>query len=400
MQSPNARPRVAIACGGTGGHLFPGLAVAEQLAARDCAVTLLISPKEVDQRAVRNVRDFDVVTLPATGLTPGRPIEFLRGFAGSYRAALRNFRTHPPVAVLAMGGFTAAPPVLAGCSVGAMGFLHEANSIPGRANRFLAQFVEEAFIYFEETARHLSHQRIRAYGMPVRSQFQPHDAGACRALLGLSPDVPTLLVMGGSQGAAGINDLVVKALPLLREQAGEFQLIHLTGSTEFDRASEAIANTGVRAVVRPFLSEMEHALGAATLCVGRAGASSIAELAAMRVPSILLPYPHAANDHQHFNARALERAGAARLLKQSSATPEQLAGVIAGLLADPARLQSMQRALARWDTPQAADRIAGRILELVGVSNHSSSAVTSTGRETHVSREERTDLKAALSLTT
>jgi UDP-N-acetylglucosamine--N-acetylmuramyl-(pentapeptide) pyrophosphoryl-undecaprenol N-acetylglucosamine transferase len=400
MQSPNARPRVAIACGGTGGHLFPGLAVAEQLAARDCAVTLLISPKEVDQRAVRNIRDFDVVILPATGLTPGRPIQFLRGFVSSYRAALCNFRTHPPVAVLAMGGFTAAPPVLAGRSVGAMGFLHEANSIPGRANRFLAQFVEEAFVYFEETARHLSHQRIRAYGMPVRSQFQPHDAAACRMLLGLNPNVSTFLVMGGSQGAAGINDLVLKTLPLLREQAGEFQLVHLTGSAEFDKVSEAVANAGIRGVVRPFLTEMEHALGAATLCVCRAGASSIAELAAMRVPSILMPYPHAANDHQHHNARALERAGAARLLSQQSATPEKLAEMIAGLRADSAKLDSMKQALAPWDTPQAAGRIAGRILELVGVSNHSSSAVTSTGRETHVSREERTDLKAALSLTT
>jgi len=147
MQANSSAPRVAIACGGTGGHLFPGVAVAEELKRRGCSVTLLISPKEVDQKAVQGAADVKVATLPAVGLTRGKIFAFARGFGQSYRAAKKLFATECPDAVLAMGGFTSAPPVLAGKSLGVPTFLHESNTIPGRANRWLSWTVSEATGY-------------------------------------------------------------------------------------------------------------------------------------------------------------------------------------------------------------------------------------------------------------
>src|SRR5581483_4331768 len=164
----NAAPAIAIACGGTGGHLFPGLAVAEQLRRRGCRVTLLISPKDVDQQAVKQAADMDVATLPAIGLTRGRVLAFGRGFAQSYRAARKLFREHPPQAALAMGGFTSAPPILAAKKAGAKTFLHESNTIPGRANRWLSWVVDEAFVGFPQAGTRLRARRVTATGTPVR----------------------------------------------------------------------------------------------------------------------------------------------------------------------------------------------------------------------------------------
>ena len=140
----SSKPLVAIACGGTGGHLFPGVAVGEQLLLRGCDVTLLVSPKEVDQQAVKSATGMGVATLPAVGMTRGKLLSFVAGFWKSYRAAKTLFRGRTPQAVLAMGGFTSAPPVLAGRACGAATFLHDSNTIPGKANRWLAHFVDQA----------------------------------------------------------------------------------------------------------------------------------------------------------------------------------------------------------------------------------------------------------------
>lgn len=364
------RPLAAIACGGTGGHLFPGLAVGEQLLARGCDVTLLISPKEVDQQAVQSLREMTVVTLPAVGMVRGKLGQFLSGFAKSHRAARKLFRQRSPHAVLAMGGFTSAPPVLAGRSCGAATFLHESNAIPGRANRWLAHVVTQAFVGFPAAAARLHHHNILCTGTPVRPQFQPVDTGACRMSLGLDARRPVLLVMGGSQGATAINDLVLAALPALATALPDLQFIHLAGSADADKVHAAYAQRGVRAVVRAFLTEMELALGAATAAISRSGGSSLAEFAAMRVPSVLVPYPAAADNHQFHNAQSFVETGAAFLLEQSNATAEQLASVVGRLVTDAALRASITAALERWDAPHAAGVIAERIVTTVEALSH------------------------------
>ncbi len=375
-------PSIAIACGGTGGHLFPGLAVAEQLVRRGCSLRLFISPKEVDQQAVKTAAGMDILTLPAVGLSRGRGIAFLRGFIQSYRAARNHFKDRPPRAVLAMGGFTGAPPVLAAKKLGARTFLHESNTIPGRANRWLALVVDQAFVGFPQAAARLHNPNVLCTGTPVRRQFQPRDAYTCRVALGLDPHRPTLLAMGGSQGAGAINQLVIRTLPLLAKSAPDLQLLHLAGPDDAEKVREICRTLHLKAVVHSFFAEMELVLGAATVAVSRAGASSLAELAAMRLPALLVPYPAATDNHQFHNARAFEETGAARLLEQKSATPAVMARCVLELLEGAAAREKMQAALASWHQPNAAGQIAEELLRILDSQVRANDCNTAAGGQT------------------
>jgi len=365
MSASSPRPHVAIACGGTGGHLFPGLAVAEQLMARDCSVTVLISPKEVDQQAVKSARGLEVVTLPAVALQHGSRLAFLRGFWQSWRASRRLFIARRPDAVLAMGGFTSAPPTLAGRTYRAKTFLHESNTIPGRANRWLAHVVDSAFVGFPQTESRLAAREVVITGTPVRPQFQARDVAACRNALDLDPVLPVVLVTGGSQGASGLNQMVLDTLPMLVRHSLQWQWLHLTGPNDVQQVKATYARHGLKAVVHSFLSEMNLALGAATACISRAGASSLAELAALRLPSLLVPFPAAADNHQFHNARAFEETGAAQLLEQRDATPDRVANILRELVEDTFERDQMKAALARWHMPQAAQKVAENILRTI-----------------------------------
>jgi UDP-N-acetylglucosamine--N-acetylmuramyl-(pentapeptide) pyrophosphoryl-undecaprenol N-acetylglucosamine transferase len=365
--SRQPKPFVAIACGGTGGHLFPGLAVAEQLRQRGCDVALLISPKDIDQQAVKAASGMEIFTLPAVGLQNGNYFSFARSFVKSFFAARRIFKQRRPDAVLAMGGFTSAPPVFAAKFSGAKTFLHESNTIPGKANRLLARFVDTAFTGFPETAAKLRAKKTLVTGTPVRPQFSqsairnPQSAIA----LGLDPNHPTILVVGGSQGAHGLNEMILSALPLLKDR--DWQWLHLTGANDFEKVKAAYATHGIKTVVKPFLAEMDLALGAATAAVSRAGASSLAEMAAMRLPSLLVPLPTAADNHQFFNAQAFEKTGAAKLLEQKKSTPEQTAALLAELVTDETARHKIQAALAQWHAPNSAAQIAENIFISTGL---------------------------------
>jgi UDP-N-acetylglucosamine--N-acetylmuramyl-(pentapeptide) pyrophosphoryl-undecaprenol N-acetylglucosamine transferase len=361
MTSPETKtPFVAIACGGTGGHLFPGLAVAEQLKQHGCDVALLISPKQVDQQAVKSAHGMEIFTLPAVALQNGNYFSFAGSFVKSLFAARKIFNKRRPGAVFAMGGFTGAPPVFVAKDMGVKTFLHESNTIPGRANRILSRFVDGAFVGFPEAAARLKTRKVTTTGTPVRPQFQPQDAAKCRSALGLDPNLPTVLAVGGSQGARGLNEMILSALPLLAGR--DWQWLHLAGANDFEKVRVAYAARGFKAVVKPFLAEMDLALGAATVAVSRAGASSLAEIAAMRLPALLVPYPAAADNHQFSNASAFEKTGAAVLLEQKSSTPEKLAAILDELVENEAARSKMQSALVQWHALRAAEQIAESIL--------------------------------------
>ncbi len=362
--SPNDSPLVAIACGGTGGHLFPGIAVGECLLDRGYRVILVVSRKEIDRQALQAEHRFPTLALPAVGFSARHPFRFLAGFAQSYRLARRTWQDAPPRVLLSMGGFTSAPPALAARSLGAPLVIHEANAIPGRANRWLAPFARRAFVHFPEAARRLHNRHTTTLGMPVRRAFQPADPASCRLSVGLDPIHPVLLVTGGSQGATGLNDAVLAALPALRGACPQLQLLFLTGPHDEARVRAACLAAGLRAVVRPFLTEMDLALGAADAVIARAGASSAAELAAMQVPALLVPFPHAADNHQLANARALATAGAARVLEQHLATPDRLASEVTPLLLDADVRRDIRSALAAWYRPDADVRLAEELIDL------------------------------------
>ncbi len=357
--------RVAIACGGTGGHLFPGIAVGDALVARGCEVTLLVSPKEVDQTAVKSAYGMDVESLSMIGLA-GNPLKFGCKFIRSTNSCRKLFFKKPPAAVLAMGGFTSLPPVIVGKIMGAKIFLHEANAVPGRAVRMLSSFADEVFVQFPDSLPRVLGGNVRATGLPVRATMEPVPKADARTVLGLADDLPVLLIMGGSQGAEAINRAVLGSLPYLAKLLPKIQFIHLTGNRNSDPIRLAYDTLGLRAVVRPFLTEMEYALGAADLVISRAGASSLAEFSSMELPAILVPYPSAVDDHQRLNARTFVEMGAARCFHQKQLTPSLLTQQLKELLGRPVKLKKMGEAMKQWKSDCATEEVVKRIYEVCG----------------------------------
>jgi UDP-N-acetylglucosamine--N-acetylmuramyl-(pentapeptide) pyrophosphoryl-undecaprenol N-acetylglucosamine transferase len=209
----------------------------------------------------------------------------------------------------------------------------------------------------------LHNRRVSVTGTPVRAAFQSLDQRACRVALALDPERAVALVLGGSQGAHGINELVLNSLALLARSGPTWQWLHLAGPSDVAVLEQAYQNAGLTARVYPFLAQMDLAMGAATAAISRAGASSLAELAAVRLPSVLVPFPAATDNHQFYNASAFAESGAARLLEQRAAKPEDFAGIFVELMCNQESRRTLQQALAAWYKPQAAEQIAQAMLE-------------------------------------
>lgn len=352
--------RFVIAAGGTGGHLFPGLAVGEVLLARGHEVMLLISEKEIDTVATQGRNEFRIEKLAGIGM-PRLFSPAVIGFAWRFWKGLRRckalFREWQPAAVLGMGGFTSTAPILAGRSRKVPTFLHESNAIPGRANRLNARYVTEVLLGFEECRRHFPKAKCEVTGTPIRGALlRPVDKLAALTRFGLQPGRTTLLVMGGSQGARGINTAVSKALPKLKSLS--WQAIHLAGAQDESATRAAYEKEGVPAAVAAFQHRMEEAYGASDFAIARSGAASLTELSHFGLPAILIPYPFAADDHQTANARIFENANAGVLVQECDATPDVLAGKIAAFIQDPARLSAMSQRSRQLAPADAAERVA------------------------------------------
>jgi UDP-N-acetylglucosamine--N-acetylmuramyl-(pentapeptide) pyrophosphoryl-undecaprenol N-acetylglucosamine transferase len=331
-----------IACGGTGGHLFPGIAVAEVLRDRGHEVMLLISEKEIDALALSGRTNFRFEKLPTVGLpSPFSPaiLGFIRRFCESLSLCRSIYRKFKPQVVLGMGGFTSTAPVLAGRMRGVSTFIHESNAIPGKANRLTARMVRAVMLGFEECAPFFPKAHIEVTGTPIRTELKPLDRQVARQKLGLRTDLATLLVMGGSQGASGINQAIIKSLPFL--QGVPLQVIHLSGVRDERLVADNYRREKVPAYIAAFHHRMEEVYSAADFLVARAGAASLAEFAAFSLPGILIPFPYAANDHQTRNAEIYARAEAAILLKESEISGEFLARKIRELIENPERIREM-----------------------------------------------------------
>jgi UDP-N-acetylglucosamine--N-acetylmuramyl-(pentapeptide) pyrophosphoryl-undecaprenol N-acetylglucosamine transferase len=357
---------LVIAAGGTGGHLFPGLAVGEVFLKRGHSVMLLISEKEIDALATEGRREFRVERVPGVGLQGRSPIALFQ-FGRQFRAGLAQvkalFREFRPSAVLGMGGFTSTAPILAGRSRKIPTFVHESNAIPGKANKLNARLATRVLLGFAECAKFFSLGKCEVTGTPIRGTLaEPMSKAAARAEFGLAPDRATMLVMGGSQGAHGINVAMTDALPRLKDRG--LQAVHLAGRDDEAMVRDAYERAGVPAFVAAFSHKMEAAYSAADFCVARSGAASLTELSHFGLPAVLIPYPFAADDHQTANARIFENAGAALLLHQRETTGETLAAKLLALIDDSARLSEMSHRSAQLAPSQAAERVADVVLGL------------------------------------
>ena len=255
-----------------------------------------------------------------------------------------------------MGGFTSTAPVLAGRFRGIATFIHESNAVPGKANRWTARVVNAVMLGFKECAPFFPKTRTEVTGTPVRTELVRLDRAESRRKLGLQEDLPTLLVMGGSQGASGINQALIKALPFL--QGVPLQVIHLSGARDERLVADNYRRENVPAYVAAFHHRMEEVYSAADLVVARAGAASLAEFAAFSLPGILIPFPYATDDHQTRNAEIYARVQAAILLKESEVSGELLARKIREVIQDSQLLQQMAANSSRLAPNDAAGRVA------------------------------------------
>jgi UDP-N-acetylglucosamine--N-acetylmuramyl-(pentapeptide) pyrophosphoryl-undecaprenol N-acetylglucosamine transferase len=309
-----------ISCGGTGGHLSPGIAVAEEMLARGHAVTLLISRKKVDARLIEKYPALRFERMPGTGFS-WRPVRLARCIVSQAQAVafcLRLIRGLRPEAILSFGGFTSVPVVVAGWLRRVPVALHESNRVPGLAVRSLGRLVRRVYLPYGVRIRGVGTAATLPIGLPVRREIARLPRTEARAALGLEANQKVLAVLGGSQGASVLNTWARDHLSLLAGQG--VQVYCVTGLDK--GAPEALdlrtkAGAPVRAVFTPFCDRMGELLSAADLVVSRAGAGTLAELIRCETPAILIPYPHAANDHQRPNAAFFERQGGGVVVEQS-----------------------------------------------------------------------------------
>ena len=359
-----------LAGGGTGGHLAPGIAVADELRRRrdDLHVLFLGTGRPVEARMVgragHDLRVTDAVRMPRSVLeVPLFPFRLWR----SIRRAKTALRELDPVIVVGLGGYGAVPAVRAAHALGIPSVLLEQNSVPGRANRWLSRVAAEVYVQFECSRRYFRFPgRVHVLGNPLRRGIAEGSRERGLETFSLDPDRKTLLVLGGSQGARRINHAVCDALEALGGAgAATLQIVHQTGPTDLEWVSARHATSDVGRHVAAFIDAMPDAYAAADLIVGRAGATTLAEIAAVGRPSVLVPYPHAADNHQVLNAKVFEDAGAAVIVPDDRLDGPTFARVVTELMTDDDRRRRMAEAARTLAKPNATRDVCDRILSLL-----------------------------------
>jgi UDP-N-acetylglucosamine--N-acetylmuramyl-(pentapeptide) pyrophosphoryl-undecaprenol N-acetylglucosamine transferase len=359
-----------LAGGGTGGHIYPLLAVTEQILARqpDAGIHFFHSTRTVDTRVFGKTH-FARTPLPASGLS-AQPVKFLRfsvTFQRSYQMARRVIAESLNPVVIGAGGFVAAPVCRAGHKLGAPVVLLNVDLLPGRANRLSARWADEIFVQFEESRGQFPRGRaaVSAVGCPLRSGFCAPDPGKAREDLGLDPGKCVLLITGASSGSASINDAICRLLPQLDALGDRWQIVHLTGLANYEAVKSRYRETRMRHEVLDYYDHMPDLFAATDLVVGRSGAVSVAEYAVAGVPSICLPYPHHKDRHQYLNAAKLVEAGAAVIvddLPKPADRARRLWGELRELMTDDEKRRQMSAACKQVARPDAAAEIALRLL--------------------------------------
>ncbi|NJL46730.1 MAG: undecaprenyldiphospho-muramoylpentapeptide beta-N-acetylglucosaminyltransferase [Leptolyngbyaceae cyanobacterium SM2_5_2] len=351
--------KLLVAASGTGGHLFPALATAEELRQAHYSLEWLGVPNRLEISLVP--AHFPLHTVAMAGLQ-GRPglgtAKLLSQFGRATLKVRRLLKQGNFSGVLTTGGYIAAPAILAARSLGLPTILHESNALPGKVTRWLSPWCTAVALGFEAAQAYLPKARTVVVGTPVRADFLAPEPPTL-AEPAIPAEAPLILIVGGSQGAVAVNQLVRAAAPAWIE-AGAW-VIHQTGSND----PNADAFSHPQYIHQPFFDTMAALLYRANLAIGRAGAGTLTELAVTQTPSILIPYPFAADDHQTFNARVFSEAGAALLLPQATLTPQSLQHQVLDLLSQPHQLAEMAASTGRLATQDSAQRLASLVQKII-----------------------------------
>jgi UDP-N-acetylglucosamine--N-acetylmuramyl-(pentapeptide) pyrophosphoryl-undecaprenol N-acetylglucosamine transferase len=354
--------RAILAGGGTGGHVIPALAIAQQLKKDYAANVLFIgTPRGMENRLVR-AAGFELRLVQVGALNRVSLATRLRTLFDLPRAvwdASRLLADFHPDVVIGVGGYASGPAMAAAILRRIPTIAFEPNVVPGFANRMIASWVSIAAVQFDQTGRYFRKHEVT--GVPVRPAFFEIVPRAQNA------QPSTLLIFGGSQGAHAINQAVIDALPALRGRVSGLHIIHQTGERDYNDARVAYERAGIDAELSAFITDMPGIFARADLLVCRSGASTVGEVAAAGKPAVFIPFPRAADDHQKVNAQALEREGAAVLLEEVTLTGASLAETVGGLFADRKRLEQMGQAAKKLSHPRAAQDIATMAARLAGI---------------------------------
>jgi UDP-N-acetylglucosamine--N-acetylmuramyl-(pentapeptide) pyrophosphoryl-undecaprenol N-acetylglucosamine transferase len=357
--------RVVIAGGGTGGHLFPGIALAEEFTRRKEGWEIIfVGTGRGLERQILSRWGFELATIPAAPLKGRSWWEKLSGLSTLFLGvgwSVAFLRRRSPRLVVGLGGYSAGAVVLAAYLLGIKRVIQEQNVQPGFTNRMASRFSQLVFLSWAEGARFFPSPKVRVTGNPLR-QTVLEGRGKKQSAKGF-----TLLILGGSQGATAINRAMVEALPLLMEIKKDLRIVHQTGAADYPWVRQAYEKEGLQASIHPFIDEMAPCYREARLAVCRAGAATIAELCAWGRGSILIPYPFAADDHQRTNAEVLVRQGAARMLLDQELSGKRLAREILSLYRDRQALKEMEKQAVVLGQPDAAARIVDECYRLLGM---------------------------------
>lgn len=355
--------RVLIAGGGTGGHLFPGIALAEEIVTRHPKndVVFVGTDRGLEARVVPQ-NGFVFEAIKSRGLKGMGPVKLLLGLLllpVSFFSAFGLLRKYRPDVVVGVGGYSSGPVVLMAWLMRIPTAIQEQNALPGLTNKVLGKFVNAIFVSFEAAIRFFPYKRAHALGNPIRRGLLENFLRSK-----VAHERFTLLIFGGSLGARGINSRVVDALPHLQDLKGQMHVIHQTGKGDLETVRQGYAAQNFPAEVREFIDDMAGAYLGADLVLCRAGATTVAELTVCKKASILVPFPHATDDHQAVNAKALVDAGAALMFREAELTGEKLAATIRELKDDPARVAKMEKAAGMLGRPEASREIADVLQQL------------------------------------
>ena len=359
--------KVGVACGGTGGHIFPGLATANELAGRGHEVTLWLAGKDIEHDAVKAWQG-EIITIPSEGFQFGFSLKSIRTvyrLFKAYRLALSSMRQQSPNVMLAMGSYASFGPVKAASKLGIPYVLHEANLVPGRAVSLLSRKADTVAVSFEKTSYYLKHHNLVYTGMPLRKDLQT--ASITPKKERQSTDPIRILVMGGSRGARVLNEVVPRALVLAAEKNIPIEVVHIAGLQETEKIDGVYAAAGIQASVHHFVQHMEDIYLNIDLALSRSGAATCAELAVFGIPALLIPYPHAVRDHQMSNARVMQDSGAADVVAQEDLTATWLRDYLESVVQKPARLERMSAAMKKRAQSNASGRLADLLEKVAGV---------------------------------
>ncbi|MCW5205846.1 undecaprenyldiphospho-muramoylpentapeptide beta-N-acetylglucosaminyltransferase [Desulfobulbus sp. F5] len=359
--------RIIITGGGTGGHLFPGIALAAALRQRfpGCEIMFIGTKRQLDRDTLAGL-DFQQESITCMGLKGMGLTHRIRSLASLPKAVLEAchlIKQFQPELVFGVGGYVTGPVLLAARLLGVPACIHEQNSIPGLANRLTARFVNKVFVSIPGNYPFPLAKTVVS-GNPVRAEIL---AAAEQKQSQQEANTPfTLLVMGGSLGAHRINMLMLEAMAIIKKQQPvPFRLIHQTGAADAEQVRAGYAAADIEAEVAPFIKDMAAVYAQADLAVARAGATSLAELAVMGLPALLIPYPHAADDHQAANASYYVAGGGARMYREEELNAGRLAAAIMVLAGNANELAQMGAAMRQVAVPDAAERILADCMELI-----------------------------------